>query len=58
VRFVAIADAYYLTPETGLPIRFSKHIQGLPRFKWLCLKYAPEYAIRPIRARLADISRL
>jgi len=54
VAFLGYLDAYRVTPQTGRPLQFSRHMLGLWRFKWFLLRYGPKEAISSVRKRLLD----
>jgi hypothetical protein len=58
LEFVSYLDSYRVVPRQGPSIRFSMHIQGLPRFKWLARSHAPAEALARIQARISTLGRL
>ena len=58
VRFIHLLDAYRLSAIDGQVIRFSMHIQGLPRFKSYVGKFVPPAAIERVRGRIDDLAGL
>lgn len=52
IRLITWLDSYRVSPVSGTPICFVKHIQGIARFKKCALRYAPPGAITSVRERL------
>ena len=57
LEYVSLLEAYRIVPTRGRPVRMSRNIRGIARFKWLARRHAPESAIAGVRERLSDLGR-